>query len=114
MRKVRSYSFSQIWKAGHYGPTRTLSYRIGREKFSVEINAGSSDSVYPYRDGDTLLLVTINRRYGYAGLEAFLGGVKVGDTFLQNDWEIREILGKKGVDLEPCTIIRRLIPYTLQ
>ena len=52
-------------------------------------------------DGYLYVLIT-NLRMGYVGLEIFdPEGEAVGDKFLQNDWEIEEILGPRGLMPNP-------------
>jgi hypothetical protein len=84
-----------------------------------------------YRDGNAIYVLSVNRGLGYAGLAVYdLSSVRHeyedrsdapyayylalnpdGDVFLQTDWEIRDILGARGVDQSPASIVRKLIPY---
>lgn len=102
---------SETWQSGHYGPTQQVTYRDRTGTHTVNISAGSSDDVGVFREGDETFVLSVNRRIGYVGLQAFKGGQDYGDVFLQNDWEIREALGPRGLDLQDVTIARKLSEY---
>jgi hypothetical protein len=101
----------------HY---RNATYRL-------PIGAGESDDVNVFRDGPLVYVVSVNRGLGYAGLQVFeltsyepskynakhRQASEIGETFLQADYEIDDILGKRGVDLHPRTIAKRLADYAI-
>ena len=47
---------------------------------------------------------------GYISLEIFKGDEQTGDIFIDSH-QVEETVGKRGLDLAPHTIIRRLMPY---
>jgi len=102
---------SETWQPGHYGPTQQITYRDKTGSYTVNISAGSSDSVDVFREGGVTYVLSINRSIGYVGVQAFKEGQDYGDVFLQNDWEIREALGPRGLDLQDVTIARKLSEY---
>jgi len=78
------------------------------------LDSGTSDDVNLFHEGKTLYALTTNSRLGYVGVQAFEDGKQIGDVFVQVDHEIESMLGPKGLDLSPVTILKRLIPYAVQ
>tara|TARA_Y100000034_G_scaffold109328_1_gene140538 strand:- start:234 stop:572 length:339 start_codon:yes stop_codon:yes gene_type:complete len=109
--KLRSIDFrkEQYWQPGHYGP----STKVLVNGHALPIGAGTSDGIDVFKGDDGYLYVLItNLRMGYVGLEIFdPEGEAVGDQFLQNDWEIEEILGPRGLDLAEHNMVRRMAQY---
>ncbi len=84
----RTASFEETPK-GFHNPPEMMDFSFGRKKFSVQLSAGSSDTVDVYRDGDSLFVMTSNNRLNYVGLEVFAlkgdyAGEKIGEFFEQN------------------------------
>jgi hypothetical protein len=103
-------------KAGRYNPAYVISYRTKHGRRSRIIGAGSQDHLDVVKEGDETFVVTRNYGLNYVGLEVFDDRFpgpdgKVGDVFAQNDWEVEEYLGKRGLDLTAHTIARRLSEY---
>ena len=94
-------------------PALVLLFRDRTGNHRATISAGDSDYVHCFREGSLTYVLSINPGLGYAGLEVFEGAQQVGNTFLQVDYEIAEILGPRGLDLEPITIAKRLADYAL-
>jgi len=88
-----------------------LEYRDKTGKHSVELNCGSHDEVEVFRERSFTYVLSWNDRLGYVGLERFLGWDKDGEVFLQNSQDVAECLGKKGLDLTPMTMVKRLAEY---
>lgn len=100
------------------GSVALLNYK--RRPFVVPLSAGDSDSVYLFRERSTLVVLSINERFGYCGAQLFdldaftpdaitpkrFAPAEVGDVFLQDN--VEDTLGPRGLDLTPATIARRL------
>jgi hypothetical protein len=122
MRELSRYSTVERWPAGHHNPHHNIVVTHNRKPVELECAAGSSDDVHVYRDGDRFYILSLNTRIGYVGLAVYdteaLGKLEdgkaldpTGEVFLQNDSEIIDALGKRGLDLSPSTITRRLAEF---
>lgn len=111
--EVEEETYEEQSRAGRYNPGLVLLYRDKRKIQRVPIGAGTSDDIYVYREGDDIYVLTVNDRLGYVGLDIFSGdpAEKAGEMFLQTDYEIEEILGRRGLDLSPPTMIRYMSNY---
>ena len=69
---------------------------------------GSGDDRFCARRGQVTFVATSNSNYGYAGLEAFQGGEKYCDVFLQTEDELEEALGPRRLDLSARPFVQRL------
>ena len=111
-------------KAGNQlNPGRVILFKFHNRRYVAPISAGDSDSVYAWRDGKEIIVLSMNERLGYVGIETFtVEGTTfsdyspgryeanhVDDHFLQSDEEVRETLGPRGLELSPSTIVRRLM-----
>lgn len=113
MRTVNNYQIEQeTWEeqqdGGRYHPGRVVIFRDKTGEHRVHIEAGSSDYVDLFREGCFTIVLSHNPRLWYTGIEVFEGDRLAWDVFLQADYEIEEILGASGVDLEPIHIAKRL------
>ncbi len=115
------------WKrqkaASQLNPGRVILFKFHNRRYVAPISAGGSDSVYAWRDGKEVTVLSMNERLGYVGIETFtLEGATFSDfspgryeakhvdeLFLQSDEEVRETLGPRGLELSPATIVRRLL-----
>jgi hypothetical protein len=99
---------SQV-KAGRFNPALELTFRDKTGTHTHTIGAGHSDTLDVYRDGKETFVLVRNFGMGYVGLEGFKGDEKIGNVFLQSDYEVKEIVG--NIDLMPYTLIRRMAQY---
>lgn len=112
--------------AKRYNPSCDILVTAFGRRLRLKSGHGSTDDVYLFRENDALYLLSLNTRYGYCGLTAYdkddalettAQGKPVEETdsiFLQDDSEIEETLGRKGLDLSPMTIAKRLAEYLFQ
>lgn len=110
-RRSRESAESQL-AAGRYNPALVAELRNGRK---LLLSAGGDDSIDIFRCGDELLVLTINERYGYCGLEVFLPAANPTeyqaadrDLFLQSDDDIEAYLGRRGLDYSPLHVAKVL------
>ncbi len=112
--------------AGRYNPASVaLIYKDGR-RYSLVLPCGDSDEVYFWQEGNEVQCLCVNTRHDYCGLTVYLLGETVnkfsekaqrfdgdetGSVFLQADHEIESALGRRGLDLSPGTIRKRLAEY---
>lgn len=110
--------------AGRYNPGRIAHFTNRWKKFIAELPNGSSDDAYFFREGNTIYALSVNRSFGYCGLTEYdadpslcnkdehsnrLLASEGSSVFLQYDHEIESALGKRGLDLSPLTIAKRLV-----
>jgi hypothetical protein len=112
----RSYSidhesWEEMAKARRENRALVLQYRDRQGKHRVTIDAGESDEIDVFREGELTLVLSTNSRYGYAGIQAFKGSEETGSIFLQNSQDLEDILGRSQLDLSPITIAKRLSEY---
>jgi hypothetical protein len=104
--KLCRESYESQSKAGRYNPARVV--KVDSERFLI--GAGTNDDVDVFKEGGPYLVLVVNRGLGYCGLEVFSPGdcEPSGEVFLQADYEIEDVLGKRGLGLADATIARRL------
>ena len=112
MRTVPFAVTHETWEeadtAGRYNRGLVVLFRDRTGNHRVPIGAGESDGVEVYRDHGLTYVVSRNHGLGYVGLEVFEGDAQVGETFLQVDYEIAEILGRDGMNRSGSWIARQL------
>lgn len=94
-------------QAGHrYNPGLVLVHNNLR----IPIGAGTSDRVRVFEEAGMLYVLSTNTGLGYIGLDAFDAntGEEQGGLFLQNDWDVEEIVGKGWEDLSDEELVERL------
>ncbi len=107
--KVQEESYENQRKAGRYNPAREILYRDKTGNHMVAIGAGTGDAIDMFREGIDTIIMSTSYRLNYVGIEVFRDGELIHDRFLQDDWELGEVLGIGDVDdLEPITIAKRL------
>ena len=107
--QIEKETIESMVAAGRFNPALELTFRDKTGTHTHTIGAGYSDTVDVYRDGKETFVLTRNFGLGYAGLEVFEGSEVVGEMFLQNDWEVKEIVG--DIDLMPYTLINRMAQF---
>lgn len=121
------------WPHDHFNPHKNvvlrgvkLTPKAKPRDFELDTRSGSSDEVEVYRDGPMIYIVSVNRRHDYAGLteydlrdepsttrqslgwDDYVALESCGEVFLQNDTDIREEFGPRGLDKKISTIASRL------
>lgn len=118
MRQV-DYKVVERWPSGHHNPHYNILVKYGRGVLELETGSGSSDDVYVYREGDEFYVLSVNTHLPYVGLEIFnfhdVGangyiGKPRGDVFGQEE-QVYDLLGPRGTDLAPATMVRKLSEY---
>lgn len=116
MRAISAKVEQESWESARLAGRCHRAMQVALDP-PVTIAAGTGDEVHLFREGGLLLVLTINRRLGYAGLEVFerrRGEDEfsyLGDVFCDNDGRLIEALGPKMLILQPVNIARRLLPY---
>lgn len=77
---------------------------------SYRLNSGASDNVHVFTSGASLLVLTINTRLDYIGLDFYLGKEEepLDSIFLQGD-AAREMIGSNWQSLSLSNLAHRLL-----
>jgi hypothetical protein len=113
MKAIHNYrledeTFEEQFAARRHNPAQVLV--VGDRRFSL--GAGTSDDIHAFEHEQYIYVVSMNTGLDYVGLQIFApDDSDAGEIFLQGEWEYREILGPRGLDLSPRTIANRLQEY---
>ena len=107
---IRKESWESQSKAGRYNPATEIEFRDKAGKHAVILSAGSSDDIHILRDNDGTYAVSINRRFGYVGLQVLTGELSGRDMFLDGDNAV-EVLGKDFEDRSPIWLAKAMLQY---
>jgi hypothetical protein len=80
---------------------------------NYHLEGGTSDTIHVFQESVALYVLTINKRLGYLGLNAYMTPEPdpINSFFLHNTRDICENLGKNWEVMKPETIVKRLIDY---
>ena len=88
----------------HHGPGKKMRFPL---------SASPGDDVEVLVRGSSVVVYTENVRYDYCGIEVYSWKedewYQESETFLQGDEQIRDVLGKKSLDLTIRTKVRYLL-----
>jgi hypothetical protein len=107
--KFELESYAEQREAKRYNPAWQAVWKHKGKEVRGTLSAGNSDDLYFWHDKRYVFCVSVNTRLDYAGMQVFerKTGNEIGEVFAQNDWELKEMLGSKGVDYDPATMRRR-------
>ena len=119
MKTIHNYTFdleslADQLEAKRYNPATELHRRDRKGKYKVTLGCGSSDDVSVYLDSGLMVVLTVNRSLDYCGIEVFKRDEMIGEMFLQTDFEISDVLGRKGLDYENITIAKILFNHCME
>ena len=109
--KLGEESWDEQAASGRYHPCQQVHVKDGPV---LTISAGTADDLDVFTEHGLFYVVSVNRGLETVGLEVFGDDgslLEGGSVFLQLDYEVREILGPRGVDLSPMAIAKRLSCY---
>lgn len=131
-KEIKEFKFctesdARCSKRGRYNQASVLIVNYKKRRYVAELKCGSDDDVDFWIDHDKLIVVCVNTRMDYCGLDVYHLGNKpddiheklceaeeYGDIFLQSSEQIDEILGKNALErLTLRTIARRLYEVIL-
>ena len=107
--KFERESWESQREAKRYNPAWEAVWQHKGREVRATLSCGDRDETHFWHSGRYVFCVSINHGLEYAGLQVFgrATGNEVAEDFAQNDWELEEKLGPKGVDYDPATIRRR-------
>ena len=78
----------------------------------IPLSAGYSDTVEIYRNGNSLMILTINTDIEYVSLDEvdYLDGQIIGSVFLEG-CQIVESIGNRWLQMKSETLMKRLSEY---
>ena len=122
-----SYSYGQATQQqsrGMYSDPTVILVKPKGMKNEVRLlpGSGSSDNTTVFQVDDYLYVLNTNTRHDYAGLRVYMidpegarygegEAVEAGEMFLQGDEQLKEVLGKRGLDLTERTIAKYMSRY---
>lgn len=84
---------------------------LEQEEVTYLLTAGTTDSLYVFKGGSVVYVLTLNLNLDYVALDVYVGHEEepVDSVFLQGSWAIEECLGKRWRSLTVSTMATRLI-----
>lgn len=128
--KLCTESYERMQKRGRVNQASVLIFKHRRKTFVAELRCGNNDTVDFWKEGDQLIVVSINTRMDYCGLDVyelsepalpddcsrsnrFLAQRTTDEIFLQGTEQVEGVLGKNALDrLTTLTVARRLLDVT--
>ena len=95
-----------------YNPASVLVYVRKGLGYRFELSSGDNDSVTVWREGEELIVLSVNTSLGYCGLEVFALGDNAGlagEVFFQNAAEALEL--PDWEDRSEAWLARTLLQY---
>ena len=105
---VRVMTWDETRDAGLMNPGLVMEYC----HLKIPLSAGYSDGLMIWSDGYSLMVMVLNEKLEYVGLEEIdiLDGKVIGGVFLMG-YQLRESLGSRWRQMKPETIRERLKVY---
>lgn len=78
---------------------------------TYRLTAGTTDSLYVFKGGVVLYVLTVNLRLDYVAVDVYMPGEPdpVDSVFLQGEWSIAEFVGGDWRSLSTNQLVTRLI-----
>lgn len=130
MRAVE-FKFVRRFYPRHHNFHHNIKVKVGRQWIELDSGTGSDDDVSVYRENFVVYVLAVNHGLPYVGLDIYdldnrleeqrddgsgepetilvLRPVPGWEAFLQGSEQVEDALGKRGTDLAPTTMIRRLL-----
>jgi hypothetical protein len=106
---IRLLTYQESQAAGLQIRALVLNYNSN----NYHLDGGTSDTIHVFTESICLYVLTINKRLGYLGLNAYMTPEPdpINSFFLHNNRDICDYLGKSWELMKPETIVKRLIDY---
>jgi hypothetical protein len=85
--------------------------KIGVHAVSIVAGGLGNPEIDLFREHGITYVLSRNEQLPYVGIERFLGNAPKGGLFLGRPESIEEALGKRGLELTPMTMVKRLAAY---
>lgn len=107
--QIRLLTYQETKESGLKVQALVFSHRGN----NYHLEGGTSDTIYIFTESVCLYVLTINKRLGYIGLNAYMTPEPdpINSVFMQNTREIIDYLGKNWEGMKPETIVKRLIEF---
>jgi hypothetical protein len=104
-------TYQESDKAGLHSRGLMIDY----DKRSYRLNAGNQDTIHVFTRSIYLFVLTINRSFGYIGLDAYMPMEEepINSIFLHSEHHISELLGRHWSMMTPETLATRLVEYLM-
>ncbi len=83
---------------------------LNHETATYKLSAGTTDTIYTFKNSVVIYVLTINHHQNYVGLDAFIGTEEeaIESLFLQGEAAIQEFIGVSWRNLSLEALISRL------
>lgn len=107
--KIRLLTYQESIEAG----TNIKSLILEHQGNNYQLHGGTRDTIYVFTESIGIYVLTTNKGLGYVGLDAYMSPEPdpLNSIFLHAPYEVKEVLGAKWEQMNPETIVRRLINY---
>lgn len=97
-KAMRRVLRAKVFKPDFDGKT-WVRWTRNRKEFKMPIQAGDSDFVEFFTEGNVFVALAINYSLDYCGIETYCmeEECKVSEIFVAGDEQIKEVLGRKGL-----------------
>jgi hypothetical protein len=92
-------------------PVVTYRDRAGIHTVLLEAGGLWHVEVEGFRQDEHTYFLSWNEKFPYVGIERFLGNAHRGNLFLSKNESIEDVLGKRGLNLKPVTMAKKLARY---
>lgn len=111
MQQIQPTIRSMSWtEATEYGLCNR-GLMLEQEEVTYRLTAGNTDSLYVFKGGAVVYVLTVNLNLDYVALDVYMGREEepVDSVFLQGSWAIEECLGSQWRSLTVSTMATKLI-----
>ena len=105
---IRKMTWEETTEAGLQNPGLVMEYC----RLRIPLSAGYSDTVEIYRNGNSLMILSVNRQLEYVGLDEVdcLDGQIIGSVFLEG-CHVVEAIGNRWLLMKAETLVGKLLEY---
>jgi hypothetical protein len=111
MQQIQATIRNMSWnEATEYGLCNR-GLMLDQDSVTYRLTAGTTDSLYVFKGGSVVYVLTLNLNLDYVALDVYLGHEPdpVDSVFLQGSWAIEECLGTRWRSLSASTMANRLM-----
>jgi hypothetical protein len=104
---IRSMTFDEQFEYG----LCNRGLMMEQDERTYRLTAGTTDSLYVFKAGAVVYVLTLNLSLEYVVLDYYVGseGEPVDSVFLQGDYVISECVGKDWRSVSMSEVVRRLL-----
>lgn len=111
MQQIKPTIRNMSWtEATEYGLCNR-GLMLEQDSVTYRLTAGTTDSLYVFKSGVVVYVLTMNLDLDYVALDVYMGKEEepIDSIFLQGSWAIEECLGTRWRSLSASTMANRLM-----